>query len=79
MRRRALALALAALVVAAPSTGLTQDQDLVRRLTDAACSVPSELLVRTWRGHRPDRSGDLELLPAEPDFIGHGGLPHSGP
>lgn len=79
MKRHALILALAALVVAAPTAGRTQEQDLARRLTEAACSVPTELLVRTWRGHRSDRSGDLELLPAEPDFIGHGGLPHSGP
>lgn len=79
MTRRILILALAVLVVAAPSAALTQEQDLTKRLTEAACSVPTELLVRTWRGHRPDRSGDIELLPAEPDFIGHGGLPHSGP
>jgi hypothetical protein len=77
--RRVLVLALAVLVVAAPSAALTQEQDLTQRLTEAACSVPTELLVRTWRGHRPDRSGDIELLTAEPDFIGHGGLPHSGP
>jgi hypothetical protein len=77
--RRVFVLALAVLVVAAPSAALTQEQDLTQRLTEAACSVPTELLVRTWRGHRPDRSGDIELLTAEPDFIGHGGLPHSGP
>lgn len=79
MTRRVFVLALAVLVVAAPSAALTQEQDLTQRLTEAACSVPTELLVRTWRGHRPDRSGDIELLTAEPDFIGHGGLPHSGP
>ncbi len=79
MTRRILVLALAVLVVAAPSAALTQEQDLTQRLTEAACSVPTELLVRTWRGHRADRSGDIEILPAEPAFVGHGGLPHSGP
>jgi hypothetical protein len=79
MRRRWLALALAALVVAAPTVALTQEQGLEQRLMEAACSAPGELLIRTWRGHRADRSGDLELLTAEPDFVGHGGLPHSGP
>jgi hypothetical protein len=58
---------------------LTQEQGLEQRLMEAACSAPGELLIRTWRGHRADRSGDLELLTAEPDFVGHGGLPHSGP
>ncbi|HWC71203.1 MAG TPA: alkaline phosphatase family protein [Actinomycetota bacterium] len=79
MRLRWLALALAALVVAAPTVALTQEQGLEQRLMEAACSAPGELLIRTWRGHRADRSGDLELLTAEPDFVGHGGLPHSGP
>jgi hypothetical protein len=44
-----------------------------------ACDVPTELLVRSWRGHRADRSGDIDIIPQEPDFVGTGGLPHSGP
>lgn len=83
MRPRALALSLAALVVVglitAPTPAITQEQALEAQLEAAACAVPTELLVRTWRGHRDDRSGELELLPQEPDFVGHGGLPHSGP
>jgi type I phosphodiesterase/nucleotide pyrophosphatase len=45
----------------------------------AVCEVPDLLLQRTWRGDRRDRSGDIQLLPQEPNFVGHGGLPHSGP
>jgi hypothetical protein len=43
------------------------------------CAVPDLFLQRTWRGDRRDRSGDIQLLPQEPNFVGHGGLPHSGP
>ena len=67
------------LTVAAPTPAITQEQALREQLQRSACAVPTELLVRTWRGHRSDRGGDLELLPQEPDFVGHGGLPHSGP
>jgi Type I phosphodiesterase / nucleotide pyrophosphatase len=82
MRRLGVAMATAAIALSlATPPGLTQEQGqaLTRRLQAAACSAPTELLVRTWRGHRGDRSGDIELLPREPDFVGHGGLPHSGP
>jgi hypothetical protein len=50
-----------------------------QRLVDAACEIPPLLLERMLRGHRPDRSGEIQIMPQEPDFVGHGGLPHSGP
>ncbi len=43
-----------------------------------ACSIPHEWLLRTWRGYRPDRSGQIVMLPNEYDFVGSG-LPHVGP
>ena len=49
------------------------------QLAATACEVPTKLLVRGWRGHRADRSGDIDIIPQEPDFVGTGGLPHSGP
>ena len=49
------------------------------RIESAVCAVPDLFLQRTWRGDRRDRSGDIQLLPQEPNFVGHGGLPHSGP
>ncbi len=48
--------------------------DLVR----AACALPHEELLRTWRGWRPDRGAQISLIPKEPHFIGSG-LPHVGP
>ena len=74
---------LGAVVVLTITVGLTpagsQEADLEERLRAEACRVPLELLVRAAHGHRADRSGDIDILPAEPDFVGHGGLPHSGP
>ena len=74
---------LGAVVVLTITVGLTpagsKEADLEDRLRAKACRVPLELLVRAAHGHRADRSGDIDILPAEPDFVGHGGLPHSGP
>jgi len=58
-----------------PATSQNADDDLEA----VVCAVDPELLQRTWRGYRPDRSGNIQLLTLEPDFIGQGGLPHSGP
>ncbi len=43
-----------------------------------ACSIPHEWLLRTWRGWRPDRGAEIQILPKEYDFVGSG-LPHVGP
>jgi hypothetical protein len=40
--------------------------------------MPHPLLVRTWHGARPGRSGEILLVPKEPNYI-NGGLSHSGP
>jgi hypothetical protein len=47
-------------------------------LESVACSLPHEWLLRTWRGNRPDRSPEIQILPIEPNFVGSG-LPHVGP
>lgn len=48
-------------------------------LARAACrEVPHEILLRTWRGMRLDRSGDIQLIPREPNFV-NGGLTHATP
>jgi hypothetical protein len=47
-------------------------------LEELACSLPHEWLLRTWRGWRPDRGAEIQMLPREYDFIGSG-LPHVGP
>lgn len=58
---------------------VSQDLDQEQRLIEGACSTPPLLLERTIRGYRRDRAGEIQILPQEPDFVGHGGLPHSGP
>jgi hypothetical protein len=75
----ASAAAVAALASASPATSQTSANAVTRELVAAACEVPPLLLERTLRGYRPDRAGELQLVPQEPDFVGHGGLPHSGP
>jgi hypothetical protein len=47
-------------------------------LTELACSLPHQWLLRTWRGHMESRSAELQILPIEPNFVGSG-LPHVGP
>jgi hypothetical protein len=44
----------------------------------AACSLPHDQLVRVWRGTDPDRSGQIVIVPQEPNFVGSN-FPHSGP
>jgi hypothetical protein len=44
-----------------------------------ACrSVDHDVLLRTWRGVRLDRSGDIQIVPIEPNFVS-GGLTHATP
>jgi hypothetical protein len=43
-----------------------------------ACGLPHEWLLRTWRGWRADRGGEVQILPREFSLIDPG-LPHVGP
>lgn len=48
-------------------------------LARAACErVDPEVLLRTWRGVDPERSGDIQLIPRFPNFVS-GGLTHATP
>jgi len=47
-------------------------------LVQMACSIPHEQLLRIWRGVDPGRSGDIQILPQQPNFV-NGGLSHAGP
>jgi hypothetical protein len=48
-------------------------------LADRACArVTHEQLLRTWRGVHPARSGEILIVPDEPNFV-NGGLSHAGP
>jgi hypothetical protein len=49
-----------------------------RFLTRVACNLPREELLRVWRGYFPGRSGEIALIPEEPNTLGTW-FPHSGP
>jgi hypothetical protein len=69
-----LAVALFAILVQPGASSASSEADLIR----AACSIPHEWLLRTWRGWSSDRGPELQILPTEPNFVGSG-LPHVGP
>lgn len=45
---------------------------------DACRNTDHDVLLRTWRGVRLDRSGDIQIVPVEPNFV-NGGLTHATP
>ncbi|HEX6231012.1 MAG TPA: alkaline phosphatase family protein, partial [Actinomycetota bacterium] len=47
-------------------------------IEEAACAMPHEHLVRVWQGTDPHRSGQVAIVPREPNFVGSN-FPHSGP
>jgi hypothetical protein len=48
-------------------------------LAEEACrNADLDVLLRTWRGVRLDRSGDIQIVPVEPNFV-NGGLTHATP
>jgi len=47
-------------------------------LEDVACSLPQRELLRVWQGYDPRRSGELQIVPKAPNFIGLS-RSHSGP
>jgi len=50
-----------------------------RQLAKIACASTShEVLLRTWRGVRTDRSGEIQIIPKDPNFV-NGGLTHATP
>jgi hypothetical protein len=50
-----------------------------RQLAQIACASTShEVLLRTWRGVRTDRSGEIQIIPKDPNFV-NGGLTHATP
>lgn len=67
-------------VVTVPtSPGESAAPESPEQLVQSACeNVPHDALLRTWRGMRLDRSGDIQIIPFEPDFV-NGGLTHATP
>ena len=59
----------------APSATAAQPGRLARKV---CASVPREVLVRTVNGTHPTRSGDVQMITPEPDYV-EGGLTHATP
>jgi predicted AlkP superfamily pyrophosphatase or phosphodiesterase len=75
----AVALVAAGCTLGAEPSGLTGTGVSADELMAAACADTShEVLLRTWRGVRPDRGGDIQIIPVEPSFVS-GGLTHATP
>ncbi|HSJ51269.1 MAG TPA: alkaline phosphatase family protein [Actinomycetota bacterium] len=59
----------------APPQTASDAEDLLR----IACeNLDHEVLLRTWRGVHPARSGDVQIVPKDPNFV-NGGLTHATP
>ena len=44
----------------------------------SACALPPRELLRVWQGTKLPARGEIQLVAAEPDYVG-GGLSHAGP
>ena len=58
--------------------GTTSPSGDIRSFAQIACGLPHGWLLRTWRGWRADRGGEVQILPREYSLIDPG-LPHVGP
>jgi hypothetical protein len=47
-------------------------------LLPTVCGLPRTVIERIAHGTRPDRSGEIQLVPKDPNFVS-GGLSHAGP
>jgi hypothetical protein len=63
-----------------PTTPVTTTQPVrPGALAREACrNADRDVLLRTWRGVRVDWSGDIQIVPKEPNFV-NGGLTHATP
>ncbi|MGH2591148.1 MAG: alkaline phosphatase family protein, partial [Actinomycetota bacterium] len=63
-----------------PTTSVTASQPVrTGALARDACrNADADVLLRTWRGVRVDWSGDIQIVPKEPNFV-NGGLTHATP
>ncbi|HEV3475581.1 MAG TPA: alkaline phosphatase family protein [Actinomycetota bacterium] len=48
------------------------------RYARIACSLPPKEIQRVWNGFHPERSGDIQFVPQEPNYLGNFAS-HSGP
>jgi hypothetical protein len=67
-----------AAIPASPATAAAAPSGAVLPPAEAACALPPDELLRVWRGSRLGSSGDLQIVPAEPNYMG-AGFSHAGP
>ena len=63
---------------ASPPSAPTPIDSAVRDEGSTACDLAKRELVRVWRGSEEPGSGEIQIVAAEPDYVG-GGLSHAGP
>ncbi len=68
----------AASTASAPTAASIEGRPDAASFTEIACGLPREWLLRTWRGWRADRGGEVQILPEEFSLVDPG-LPHVGP
>ena len=61
-----------------PSVSATPAETPTGRYARIACSLPPEQIQRVWNGFHPLRSGDIQFVPDEPNYLGNFAS-HSGP
>jgi type I phosphodiesterase/nucleotide pyrophosphatase len=67
-----------ALISSAAPAALGRSGGDERAIAAAACDLPHQFLLRTWRGWRADRGPEIQMIAEEPNYVGSG-LPHVGP
>jgi len=76
--RPLIALALVSVLSSAVTPALAETTSTEDAVAEAVCAMPHSFLLRTWRGWRPDRGPEIQMIAKEPNFVGSG-LPHVGP
>jgi hypothetical protein len=60
-----------------PTTTMTPTRDPRGRFERLVCGLPEKWVLRIINGYFPGRSGDIQIIPKEPNFFG--AWTHSGP
>jgi hypothetical protein len=60
-----------------PTTTLTPTRTPEGRFERLVCGLPNKWVLRTLNGYFPGRSGEIQIIPKEPNFFGS--WSHSGP
>jgi hypothetical protein len=63
---------------AAPPPAPEPSANVTALAREACANTSREALLRTWRGVSLDRSGDIQIIPKDPNFV-NGGLTHATP